>query len=150
MRVMFDLNVIVDIAEARPGFYEKSLAAFERAIARGVELFFPIHGFTTLHYLLAHAKKGEDSKKYIAWLCDQVACAPTDKSTIKAACASSVEDFEDAVVDETALSARCDFIVTRDIRHFALSRVKAISPEEFLKKLSRPTRRRHRTPRRQH
>ena len=57
MRVMFDLNVIVDIAEARPGFYERSLAAFERAIARGVELFFPIHGFTTLHYLLAHAKK---------------------------------------------------------------------------------------------
>lgn len=138
MRIMFDLNVIVDIAEARPGFFEKSREAFEKAITAGVESFFPIHGFTTLHYLLAHANKKADSKNYIAWLCDHVVCAPADQAVIRAACASAVEDFEDAVVDETALAAKCDYIVTRDTRHFASSRVKAVTPDGFIRILSKP------------
>ena len=75
MRAMFDLNVFVDIAEAREGFYEKSR---------------------------------------------------------EAACASEVEDFEDAVVDETAFSVGCDVIVTRNKKHFISSKVKAVSPEEFI------------------
>ena len=136
MRVMLDLNVIVDIAEAREGFCDKSREAFEKALAEGVELFFPIHGFTTLHYLLAHAKKGETSKGYIAWLCDHVMCAPADMSVIKAACASAVKDFEDAVVDETEQFIGCDFIVTRNTRHFEPSHVKVVSPGEFIEILS--------------
>ncbi len=136
MRAMFDLNVFVDIAEAREGFFEKSLEAFESALAKGVEVFFPIHGFTTLHYLLAHARKGNESKSYIAWLCDHVSCAPSGTPIIRAACASAVEDFEDAVVDETALSAKCDVIVTRNARHFTASRVKAVTPEDFLRMLA--------------
>ncbi len=135
MKAMFDLNVFVDIAEAREGFYEKSREAFETALVKGVEVFFPIHGFTTLHYLLARAHKGDESKAHIAWLCDHVSCAPSGKGIIMAACASAVEDFEDAVVDETALSAKCDVIVTRNPRHFVSSRVKAITPEEFLRML---------------
>lgn len=136
MRVMLDLNVIVDMAEARDGFCAVSREAFEKAMAVGVELFFPIHGFTTLHYLLAHANKAANSKEYISWLSDRVMCAPADLSVIKAACASSVGDFEDAVVDETAFSSGCDLIVTRDARHFNASRVKAVSPSEFVEMLS--------------
>ena len=36
MKVMLDLNVIVDIAEAREGFCDKSREAFEKALAEGV------------------------------------------------------------------------------------------------------------------
>ena len=142
MKAMFDLNVIVDSAEAREGFCEKSREAFEKAVQLGVHIYFPIHGFTTLHYLLAHAGKGEDSKPYISWLCDHVECAPADKSVVKSACSSSVRDFEDAVVDETAFAARCECIVTRNARHFESSRVKAVSPVAFLAILSRRSQRR--------
>ena len=132
MRAMFDLNVFVDIAEAREGFYEKSREAFETALSNGVEVFFPVHGFTTLHYLLAHAHKSDESRTHIAWLCDHVSCAPTGIRIIRAACASEGEDFEDAVVDETAFSVGCDVIVTRNKKHFISSKVKAVSPEEFI------------------
>ena len=145
MKAMFDLNVIVDIAEGREGFCEKSREAFEKAVQLGVQIYFPIHGFTTLHYLLAHAGKGEGSKAYISWLCDHVECAPTDKSVVKSACASSVSDFEDAVVDETSFAAGCECIVTRNARHFKSSRVKAVSPEAFLSLLSRRSPRRRRS-----
>lgn len=139
MRAMFDLNVFVDIAESREGFCEISREAFELSLACGVEVFFPLHGFTTLHYLLARARKGSQTKAHIAWLCERVSCAHTGIEVIKAACVSAVEDFEDAVVDETALSAHCDFIVTRDTRHFNASRVKAVSPADFVKLLRRRT-----------
>ena len=132
MRVMFDLNVIVDIAEGREGLGETSRKAFEKAIAGGDQIYFPLHGFTTLHYLLARAGKSKDSKRYLSWLCDHVACVPTDTSTIRAACVSRVADFEDAVVDETALVAQCQYVATRNTRHFAKSRVQAITPERFL------------------
>ena len=145
MKAMFDLNVIVDIAEGREGFCEKSREAFEKAVQLGVQIYFPIHGFTTLHYLLAHAGKGENSKSYISWLCDHVECAPTDKSVVKEACSSPVRDFEDAVVDETAFAARCECIVTRNARHFQSSRVKAVSPESFLHMLSRRSPRRRKS-----
>ena len=132
MKVMFDLNVIVDIAEAREGLGEMSRKAFEKAVADGDQIYFSLHGFTTLHYLLARAGKAKDSKRHLAWLCDHVSCVPTDTSTIRAACVSRVADFEDAVVDETALVAQCQYVVTRNTRHFAKSRVQAITPERFL------------------
>ena len=44
----------------------------------------------------------------------------------------SIADFGDAVADETALVAQCQYVVTRNARHFAKSRVPAITPERFL------------------
>jgi len=137
MRVMFDLNILVDIAEAREGFYEASRQAFELALSEGHEAFFPVHAFTTLHYLLARQGNAADSRQYVSWLCEHVQCVPADIAIIRAACASAVSDFEDAVVDESAFAGECDYIVTRNTRHFARSRVQAITPLGFVHLLKR-------------
>ena len=49
---------------------------------------------------------------------------------------SKINDFEDALLDETSSRINADFIITRNIKHFASSKVKAILPEDFLKLLS--------------
>ena len=41
-------------------------------------------------------------------------------------------DFEDCLQDECAQEVSADFIVTRNVDDFKHSRVKAITPEEFL------------------
>lgn len=43
------------------------------------------------------------------------------------------EDFEDCLQDECAASVMADYIVTRNIKDFANSKVPAIQPEKFLK-----------------
>ena len=42
-------------------------------------------------------------------------------------------DYEDAVMQQTAARTGCDFIVTRNLRDFGFSTVKAVSPGEFVK-----------------
>ena len=44
-------------------------------------------------------------------------------------------DFEDCLQDECALSVHADYIVTRNKKDFAWSKVTALSPEEVLEVL---------------
>ncbi len=44
-------------------------------------------------------------------------------------------DLEDCLQEECAAAISADYIVTRNIKDFAVSRVPAIMPDEFLKKL---------------
>ena len=43
-------------------------------------------------------------------------------------------DFEDCLQEECAVAISADYIITRNAKDFALSRVPAILPNEFLKK----------------
>lgn len=42
-------------------------------------------------------------------------------------------DFEDCLQEECAVAISADYIVTRNVKDFSLSRVPVISPDEFLK-----------------
>lgn len=43
--------------------------------------------------------------------------------------------MRDALIDETSSRIKADYIVTRNIKDFKSSKVKAILPEDFLKQL---------------
>ncbi len=48
-----------------------------------------------------------------------------------------VADFEDAVVAALAESARCDYVISRNVAGFNDSPVPALTPEEFLVRIGR-------------
>jgi nucleoside phosphorylase len=48
------------------------------------------------------------------------------------ALASEIKDYEDAVVACCAYRSQIDYIVTRNIKDYAASKVRAISPEKFV------------------
>ncbi len=43
-------------------------------------------------------------------------------------------DFEDCLQEECAVAVSADYITTRNIKDFSISRVPAISPDEFILK----------------
>ena len=45
---------------------------------------------------------------------------------------SKMTDYEDAVMDETAVRTGMDYIVTRNIKDYKHSKVKATTPSDFL------------------
>jgi predicted nucleic acid-binding protein len=45
---------------------------------------------------------------------------------------SDIADFEDAVIETSAVEKNADYIITRDIKDFGKSSVRAITPEELL------------------
>jgi predicted nucleic acid-binding protein len=58
--------------------------------------------------------------------------APVNHAVVHAALQSPMRDFEDAVLAHAAAQTGADAIVTRNLRDFAKSPVRALSPEQWL------------------
>ncbi|MBO4796159.1 MAG: hypothetical protein J5553_02120 [Verrucomicrobia bacterium] len=55
-------------------------------------------------------------------------------SDVLTALSSELVDFEDAIVETIAVRGKMNYILTRNTKDFAQSKVKAITPGEYLKK----------------
>ena len=62
-----------------------------------------------------------------------------DGEILKAALQSPMGDFEDAVLEAACLKDGVEFIVTRNVKDFALSKVEAVNPSLFLEILAERT-----------
>jgi hypothetical protein len=58
--------------------------------------------------------------------------APVTRAVLDGALASKAPDFEDAVLAEAALQAGAQAIITRNLRDFAHSPVRAHTPAQWL------------------
>jgi hypothetical protein len=58
-----------------------------------------------------------------------------DHAVLQRALQMEIPDFEDAIQSASAIADKLDFIVTRDVKDFANSPVRALSPVEFVKQL---------------
>lgn len=132
MKIMIDLNVLVDVLQQRKPFLAAS-AKVCAAVAEGeVSGSLPAHAVTTIFYLVRRNAAQEVADRAMDWLLRTFDVAPLDKLVLSRARNIGMKDFEDAVVVASAENEKCDFIVTRNIGDFSVSPVKAIAPEEFL------------------
>jgi hypothetical protein len=57
---------------------------------------------------------------------------PVDKTLLSDALNSPITDYEDAVIEVSALRHSVDCIITRNIKDFKLSRIPCFTPKQFL------------------
>ena len=130
-RLLVDLNVILDYLNHREDF-ENAERIFDFCIENKDCGFICAHEITTLSYFLN--KKDKNSKKTkdtISTILDVFNLVPTNEFILRLAIVSAVDDYEDAVIEASAVQANIDYIVTRNIDDFVYSRIKAITPVEF-------------------
>lgn len=132
VKVMLDLNVIVDVLQQREPFFLASAKVCDAVCNGRVEGYVPAHAATTIFYLVRRNATRERSEKAIDWLLGAFNVVPADKSVFLRARNIELEDFEDAVVVASAEKEKCDYIVTRNIDDYRKSSIKAVMPEEFL------------------
>ena len=132
MKVMFDINVVLDIAARREPFFSASRSAYLAAKESGVVTAFSAHAFTTFHYLVSRFAKESARKRLMNWLDGNFTVASVGNHEIHDALASKFKDFEDAVVEAAAVSSNCNGIVTRNAADFTGSRIPVWTPDEFL------------------
>lgn len=132
MKVMLDLNVILDVVTNRPQWVSASAKVCTIVGGgRRAQAFVSPHAVTTIYYLARkHANKAT-AERAVDWLMALFGLAPCGRKEFRRARELPIEDFEDAVVAAGAESAACDYIVTRNIPDFKGASVKAISPEDF-------------------
>ena len=130
MRLLFDVNVVLDVLLDRKPFADASSAAWaavERGDADGV---LSAHAVTTLHYLNTRAVGVRMATETTEALLSVFDVAPVDEAVLRAAIALEWKDFEDAVTAAGARRAKCDAVVTRNPRDFKGAAVKVLTPVE--------------------
>lgn len=132
MKVMLDLNVILDVVTNRPTNVLASarVCTIAGGGTRARAVVSP-HAVTTIYYLARKHTSKRTAERAVDWMTALFDLAPCGKSEIRRARELPLADFEDAVVAAAAAAANCDYIVTRNLDDFRGSPVAAISPEDF-------------------
>ena len=135
LRVMVDINVILDVLENRNGWVMD--AAKTCAVCGGGMRaigFVPPHAVATIYYIVRKRGGKALADKAIDWLLALFKVADCGTDEFKAARVSGIDDYEDAVVVASAQRAGCDCIVTRNTVHFRDSTVPVMTPADFAAK----------------
>ena len=130
MKLLFDVNVVLDVLLDRKPFADASSeawAAVERGDASGL---LSAHAVTTLHYLNARSVGNRQATETTEALLSVFDVAAVDEQVLRSAVALDWKDFEDAVTAAGARRAKCDAIITRNPRDFKGAAVKVLTPAE--------------------
>ena len=122
----------MDIIQKREPFFVDSYRAIENGLNRGDRLFISSSAITDIYYIIKKQSKSRnkalDDIKRIAAVFE---FAEVNNQCIMSAMDSSINDFEDAVVDEVAQHIKASFIVTRNLDDFDRSKTQVISPSFY-------------------
>jgi predicted nucleic acid-binding protein len=132
MKIMIDLNVLLDVVQKRTPDYYASSAVLSKVLNHEVSGFLPGHALTTIYYLVSRYSNKRRADEVIDWMLMHFEVVSADKPVFARSRGLKMNDFEDAVVASLAESAGCDYIVTRNVSDFKSSPIIALTPEEFL------------------
>lgn len=137
MKVLIDLNVMLDFLQKRQPFFEEAARVMDAVLYARAGGVLPAHAITTLYYFLAKGAEKHRVRETLQWLLRTFDIAPSDKETLTQALALGMNDFEDAVTCVSAVRAGCSYILTRNTADFAASSVPPLAPGQFLELLDK-------------
>jgi hypothetical protein len=130
VRLLLDINIILDIALQRPG--EAASSTVIATCGRQNEAWLAWHSVATLAYLIEKQQDAAFARDFVADLLSWASVATTGHADALKALGWAMADFEDALQVAAALAGDASYIITRNVRDFAGAAVPALSPEEFL------------------
>ena len=135
MKVLVDTNVVLDVLLARQPFVKHSSEVFALVETSTIEGYLCATTVTTIEYLLSQALSDKNTAASITRLLDIFEVAPVNRAILEQALRSEIEDFEDAVIEQSAKLVDVKFVVTRNLKDFQRSEVTALDPEELLSQI---------------
>ncbi|MBQ9565702.1 MAG: PIN domain-containing protein [Synergistaceae bacterium] len=133
MRALIDTCVLVDAIQKRVPFWQDAATLLYAAAAFRFEGFTTAKALTDIHYLMRRAFHDErKTRQSIQRLLRLVSVLDTFAEDSIGALDSSISDFEDAVMAQTALRCDIDCIVTRNLRDYTACPISVRSPRDFL------------------
>ena len=130
--ILLDTDVLIDVALDRQPHSEPASELLDR-IEHGAEAAFVAwHSLSNLYYLVAPALGGVSARDFIVELTRFVAVAATDTESIRYAAGLPMADFEDAMQVAAARACGARHIVTRNVKDYERSPIRAVVPQEAL------------------
>ena len=132
IRVLVDLNVIIDVMQNRQPFYEDSAGVVDAVARQEVVGWLAAHSIMTLFYIISRTCNREAAVQAVTGLLESFTVAKVDDTVIREALGLGWKDFEDAVQMASAGAEGVDYLITRNIKDFQSGPVQVIQPAAFL------------------
>lgn len=134
MRILADTNVILDALTSRKPWNESAEKIFLMAANNTIEMYITASSATDIYYLIRkHLHDADTAKTIMGKLYSLVGILEVTEADCIDALASSIRDYEDAVVEKVAARQGMDYIVTRNIKDFQSGNTNVIIPDDFVK-----------------
>ena len=131
-RVLFDVNVLLDVFARREPFYDDASRVWALAESGQIEGCIAGHSYTTLHYLIGQ----QISREVATWAIQQMlkvfSVAEINRTVLENAITLGRADFEDALQATAAQVGGCNYVITRNTRDFDNQQPVALKPADFL------------------
>ena len=133
MKVLLDTCVVIDFLTSREPFFENSKKVLLLCANNDIDGFITAKSLTDIYYFVKKSNNDEnETRRIMKELLSIVSLLDTNRGDCLKAFDSNTKDYEDAVMDETAVSYGMDLLLTRNIKDFKNAKVKAMTPNEFL------------------
>ncbi len=124
--------MVLDLLLAREPFVHSAAKIFAMTEQSELESYLCATTVTTVDYLLSQVLDKSEARAALHQLLELFEIAPVNRPVIEEALQSRIKDFEDAVIEQAAHLVGAQAIVSRDVKGFKHSIVKALDPPELL------------------
>ncbi|NPA88327.1 type II toxin-antitoxin system VapC family toxin [Caminibacter pacificus] len=135
MKVLLDINIVLDFFMEREPYFKEIKKIFNAVEKRKIDGFLCASSMDTIHYLVQKAYNKKTADDVVYKLLKLFDVTPVTKEVLLEALNSGFNDFEDSIIYSSAYLQGIDFIITRDKKGFKTSKVKVLTPVEFLSKI---------------
>ena len=136
MKILLDTNIIIDCIANREPDNENSMRLFKCCEDGFFEGFVTTQSLADAFYSLRKDYPAWKRKELLYGVCLVLDIpAITQHHAIAALTDNKFPDFEDGMIAKCAEENECDYIITRDTKDFAASRIPVVTPREFLDKM---------------
>ena len=134
MKVLIDTNIILDVLCKRPDFYKDSAKVFKLCEVKRISGVISALSIPNIMYILRKELDSEKTKEILDNLSLIFSIADLKADDLKKAADMQFKDYEDAVQSACAARIKANYIITRNIGDFTMSKVAAIKPIELLER----------------
>lgn len=132
MNVFIDTNIIIDVLERREPFFILSANLLELGHSGTVNLFATSLSFINGIYVSRKAIGKEEAIKKVRLLRSFINVSPISSLEFDNALDLGIKDIEDALQYCSAISSKCEVIVTRNKKDFPdNNNITIVTPQEF-------------------
>lgn len=131
MKILLDTNIVLDLLMDRMPYSDAAADLFSRVEDGTIIGYLCATTITTVFYLASRAVGAARAQEEIRKLLGLFEVAHVNRHVLESAINVDFDDFEDAVIHESACHVGVDAIVTRNQKDFTKSRISVYTSEEM-------------------
>ncbi len=135
MKLLIDANILLDVLQHRKPYVCDSSAIWKLCEADKVNGYVSALTFANLVYIMRKEMTPGKIEEILHSLSLIFKFTEVNPSDLMCAAQLNWDDFEDAIQSVTAERIRADYIITRNVKDFAQSRITALTPAELITRI---------------